>query len=159
MDFFLGGFGGTDYIHNMVELFYNDLVLYQEPSRASLLAATNQLSFDTNILYALFQESIYCDGNNPNIATSNWSAERLRYLPENSNFVFKKDEKGPVYFTSEMVYKSMYDDYAELRLFKKLAYALHSNTKWPKLYDTNVLKSLTFEKVPIVGAVYVKDLC
>lgn len=154
----LGSFGGADYIHNMVDLFYNDLVLYNEPSRTSLLAVTSQLSFDTNILYALFQESIYCDGNNPSISSSNWSAERLRYLPENERFVFDKYREGPTYFTSEMVYKSMYDDYVELRQFKKLAYALHSNTKWPELYDVDVLKTLSFKKVPVVGAVYVQDL-
>lgn len=153
-----GGKGGTDSIHTIVNTFYNDLKLFGEPGYNILNTIQGQLGFDTNILYALFQESIYCDGNNPTINTSNWSAERLRYLPEHSQFVFDEKTTDPVFFTGEMVYKSMYDDYVELRPFKKLADALHSNTNWPKLYDAKVLGSLEFKDVPIVGAMYFKDL-
>ncbi|EGV66433.1 prolyl aminopeptidase [Yamadazyma tenuis ATCC 10573] len=153
-----GQHGGTDKIHSLVQYFYNDLKMFGAPSFNTLTSVLNSLHFDTNVIYALFQESIYCDGNNPQVKTSNWSADRLRYLPENTSFVFQEGREEPTFFTTEMVYKSMYNDYVELRPFKGLAFALHLNTQWPKLYDIETLRTLTFEKVPIVGAVYVHDL-
>lgn len=154
----MGGHGGTDSLHQLVFNFINDLALFSEPSYATLLSIQSTLVFETNILYALFQESIYCDGNNPHVKSSYWSADRLRYAPGNENFIFDAKSNKPTYFTSEMVYKSMFDDYVELRDFKLLAEALHTNTHWPKLYDVDTLNTLSFDKVPVVGAIYVNDL-
>lgn len=153
-----GGKGGTDNLHSLITHFDNDLKLYGEPNYKTLLTVQTSISFDSNIMYALFQESIYCDGNNHAVNSSNWSAERLRYSSENFQFVYDENSEEPTYFTGEMVFKSMYDDYVELRPFKKLAYALHANTVWPKLYDTKVLKKLTFKDLPIVGSLYYNDL-
>lgn len=153
-----GGHGGTDLVHDIVLSFYDDLQLFGQPSYGSLSMVKNLVSFGTNIIYALFQESIYCDGNNPVSSPSNWSADRLRYLPENHNFQFEKNKEEPIYFTTEMVFKSMYEDFAELRPFKALAEALHSHTEWPELYQSEVLSTLSFQHVPIVGAIYIGDL-
>ncbi|KAK6197895.1 prolyl aminopeptidase [Scheffersomyces amazonensis] len=148
-----GGTGGTDNIHQLVVKFDYDLKLFGFPTYQILTAVEREYSFDTNIIYALFQEAIYCDGNNLKVKTSDWSADRLRYLPNNSSFVYS--EKNEVtYFTGEMVYKSMFEDYVELEPFKSLAYALHTNEKWSKLYDTQILYET---KVPIVAATYVYD--
>ncbi|KAK6464716.1 prolyl aminopeptidase [Scheffersomyces coipomensis] len=148
-----GGTGGTDNVHQLVVKFDYDLKLFGFPTFQILNTIQNEYSFDTNIIYALFQESIYCDANNVNLKSSDWSADRLRYLPANDIFVYNSN-KEVTYFTGEMVYKSMFEDYVELQPFKKLGYALHANKKWSKLYDTKVLHET---KVPIVAATYVYD--
>lgn len=154
-----GGNGGTDSLHQIVLKFHYDLNLWGKPTYQILSGIQNILGFDTNVLYALFQEAIYCDANNANVTISNWSADRLRHLPERKNFVYADiaGTEEPVYFTGEMVFKSMFDDFAELRPFKDLAYALHANVSWSSLYDVEELKTITWDKVPVVAATYYYD--
>lgn len=155
-----GGHGGTDSIHQLVFKFDYDLTLYGKPTYQSLTSVQNSYSFDTNIIYALFQEAIYCDGNNPTTQKTDWTADRFRYLSGNEQFVFNESSlssEEPVFFTGEMVYKSMLDDYKQLKPLKALANALHSNTSWTPLYDVDVLRSITWDKVPIVAATYYND--
>lgn len=66
------------------------------------------------------------------------SADRLRYAPGNEKFQFNNNE---IYFTGEMVYQSMFNDYIQLRQFKPLAYALHEKEEWNALYDTGRLQN------------------
>ncbi|EMG47191.1 pip Proline iminopeptidase [Candida maltosa Xu316] len=146
-----GGTGGTNNLHLIVDKFVYDLELFGYPTYEVLTNIQNSLGFDTNVIYALFQEAIYCDGK----SKSDWAADRLRYAPENkSKFVVNNEE---VFFTGEMVYKSMFDDYAELQPFKQLAFALHDLHSWSQLYNTKVLQSITWDKVPIVAATYYDD--
>lgn len=149
-----GGSGGTDAIHQIVYKFYHELSQAGSPTYQTLNRIQNQMSFDTNVLYALFQEAIYCDGD---YSPSRWGADRLRKEPENHQYVYKPSMKEPLYFTGEMVYQSMFDDYAELRLLKRVAHLLHERTKWTKLYDVEKLKGITWDHVPIVGASYFYD--
>lgn len=148
----LGASGGTDNLHQIVVAVDHELKLFGEITYNTLSNIQNQSSFDTNVIYALFQEAIYCEGE----MMSNWSADRLRYSPENHYFCYKKD-RDITYFTGEMVYKSMFDDYSELRPFKSLAYSLHSKKNWEKLYDEDTLSKIRFSEVPIVAATYVND--
>ncbi|KAG7192741.1 uncharacterized protein KQ657_001524 [Scheffersomyces spartinae] len=150
-----GHSGGTDELHQTVLKFHYDLELFGKPTYKTLYNIQNASSFDTNIIYALFQEAIYLDGNNKAVLQSNWSAERLRATE--TNYVFKKDADGPIYFTGEMVYKSMFDDYTELKPLKTLAHLLHKNEHWSPLYDVNTLEKLKFTDVPIVAATYYND--
>lgn len=147
-----GALGATDSIHQLVFKFDYDLHLFGKPTYSTLTNLQNQTGFDTNIIYALFQEAIYCDGK----SQSNWSADRLRYNEGNENFVYSENS-NKIYFTGEMVYKSMWDDYFELKPFKSLAIALHENSQWTKLYDVEALSKITFDKIPIVAATYVYD--
>ena len=102
------------------------------------------------MIYALFQEAIYCNGN----SKSNWSADRLRYALDNEKlFTLNKEQ---VFFTGRW-YKSMFNDYSELKPFKELAYALHDFSEWSTIYDPKVLKTITWDKVPIVAATYFDD--
>lgn len=152
-----GASGGTDSLHVLVSEFYWTLETRKKPTYAILDTIQNETSFDTNVIYALFQEAIYQDGGDQ---ASGWAAERTRYVPGNENYIYTKDSLeslSPVYFTGEMVYKSMYDDYAELVKLKDLAYKLHENTKWSKLYDVATLLQLTWEKLPVVAASYYYD--
>lgn len=156
-----GGSGGTDGLHLIVTEFWHALETHKRPTYSVLSTIQNDTSFDTNVIYALFQEAIYCDGNNTSaVQQSNWAADRTRYLPGNENFVFLLElakSPEPVYFTGEMVYKSMYNDYLELVHLKDLAHALHENKKWSALYDLDVLGGITWEKVPVVAATYYYD--
>ena len=149
-----GGTGGTDTLHQIVTKFHHELIHFQSPTYHTLFRIESQMSFDTNILYALFQEAIYCDGN---YSPSFWSADRLRKSPQNQNFVFSPAMKEPLYFTGEMVYKSMFDDYTELRPFKLVADSLHNRKKWTQLYDVEKLKLIKWKDVPIVAASYFYD--
>lgn len=154
----LGRTGGTDHLHGLVTETWYAIEKFGKPTYGALSKIENESSFDTNIIYALFQEAIYCDGRS-RLHRTNWAADRTRYLPENSNFVFSSDLEvtSPVYFTGEMVYRSMYDDYAELRPLKGLADALHQNTEWSQLYDIQTLASISWKDVPVVGAAYYAD--
>ncbi|KAI5960927.1 hypothetical protein KGF57_001859 [Candida theae] len=145
-----GGFGGTDEVHKIVTSFWQDLQTFKYPTVYTLTLVQNAMSFDTNVIYALFQEAIYCSGK----TKSNWSADRLRYAPGNEKFQLNDKE---IYFTGEMVFKSMYEDYAQLRQFKTLAYALHEKDSWSTLYDVNKLQKITWKDVPIVATTYYAD--
>lgn len=152
-----GASGGTDSIHQLVVEFAWALESQGKPTYAVLDKVQLQYSFDTNILYALFQECIYAD--NKGTAT-NWAADRTRYAKGNENFFVTKDlleSDDPVYFTGEMVFKSMFDDYAQLRPLKEVAHALHSFNDWSALYDSSKFIELTWDTVPVVAATYYYD--
>lgn len=149
-----GASGGTDHIHQLVVKFDYDLSTFGFPTYQILNEVQNDSTFDTNVIYPLFLEAIYCDGTGLGKKLSEWSSDRLRYATENTKFVFSEDSDHEVYFTGEMVYKSLYEDFAELKKFKELAYALHNNKEWSSLYDA---KRLYETKVPIVSATYVYD--
>lgn len=145
-----GAHGGTDQLHQLVVKFAFDLGELGRPTYQILNAVQNAHSFDTNVIYALFQEAIYCEGS----TKSNWAADRVRHHPQNKLFVYDGEN---VFFTGEMVYTLMFEDFAELRHFKELAYQLHAYDKWLSLYDTGVLSSIAWDDVPIVAATYVND--
>lgn len=153
-----GGTGGTDAIHQHVVALSESIRTMGRPSYSSLNSIQNESSFDTNVIYALFQEAIYCDGKKT--GASNWAADRLRYASENSNYVANSEilaSEEPIYFTGEMVYKLMFEDYTELRPLKQLAYDLHRYTEWSRLYDTDILGAIKWEDVPVVAATYYYD--
>lgn len=100
---------------------------------------------NTNPIYALLHEAIYCEGR-----ASNWSASRM--LSEYPAFDVSHD---PLYFFGEMIYPSMFDEYACLIPLKEAANILANKTDWPKLYDVEVLGRNT---VPVVACVYVDDM-
>lgn len=155
-----GGSGGTDSLHSLVTDFWWALETSGSPTYAVLNQIQSESSFDTNVIYALFQEAIYCDGGSSVVQKSGWAADRARFAEGNEKYIYSASlhsSLSPVYFTSEMVYKSMYDDYVELSKVKKLAFALQENTKWSKLYDPDVLQGLTWEKLPIVSTTYYYD--
>lgn len=149
-----GGSGGTDGLHQTVVKFAYELETLGHPTYQTLVKVQSQASFDTNILYALFQEAIYCDGE---YSPSYWSADRLRKLPQNQQYVYEPSMKEPLYFTGEMVYKSMFDDYAELQPFKQVVHLLHNRKEWTSLYDVEKLKQIKWTDVPIVAATYFYD--
>ncbi|KAJ5020364.1 Alpha/Beta hydrolase protein [Bipolaris maydis] len=106
-------------------------------------------SWDTNVIYALLHEPIYCQGQ-----AANWSAERmLEKYPQFS--LSHVDSKDPIYFTGEMIYPFMFDCYPELKKLKKVGELLAAEKDWPKLYD---VEQLMKNEVPTYAAVYMDDM-
>ena len=117
-----------------------------ELSYAFLRGVEGATWFETNPIYALLHEAEYCQGQ-----ASNWSAERIRAeFPQ-----FDLAGGGPVFFTGEMIYPWMFDDYAYLRPLKGAAQFLADCADWPRLYDAGSLRANT---VPCAAAVYYDDM-
>jgi pimeloyl-ACP methyl ester carboxylesterase len=107
-------------------------------------------SFDTNPLYAILHEAIYCQGG-----SSQWAAQRaievhLKFNAENAAVNGQR-----VYFTGEMIFPSMFDDFAELRKIKDAAQIVSNYAHWPELYNVQQLKQNT---VPVAAASYYEDM-
>ncbi|KJY82143.1 alpha/beta hydrolase [Vibrio galatheae] len=102
--------------------------------------------FQTNPIYALLHESIYCQG-----FASNWSAHRVRQEHDAFNY----DKSKPFYFTGEMVFPWMFDQYQTLQPLKQAAELIASKQDWSALYDA---KQLASNKVPVSCAVYADDM-
>ncbi len=105
-----------------------------------------QQNFQTNPIYAILHESIYCQG-----FASDWSAHRVRQ----SHQVFNYEKGQPFYFTGEMVFPWMFDQYVNLKPLKEAAELLASKDDWAPLYDESQLKE---NKVPVSCAVYADDM-
>lgn len=106
----------------------------------------NSLWFETNPIYAILHESAYCEET-----ASNWSAERVR--SEYAEFEITRDK--PVFFTGEMVYPWMFDEYKYLRPLKEAAEILALYDGWPHLYDKSTLQLNT---VPCAAVIYFNDM-
>ncbi|KAI7890084.1 Alpha/Beta hydrolase protein [Mucor mucedo] len=150
-----GGSGGYDTLHQIVQSASHDLDRIGKLSYRTLDTIQGNQSWDTNLIYAILHEAIYCQANQ----SSRWSAERLiSEEPFASDFQWRLDElkdDQPVYFTGEMIYPFMFDDFAELRPLKRVADLL-AEKRWGQLYDTDVLNKL--EGPLIAGVSYFDDM-
>lgn len=145
---YFGKHGGFDDVHQFVLRADTDLSQFGHLTRPTVLALEAAQSWDTNVIYALLHEPIYCQGE-----AANWSAERL--LEKHPEFSLQNvDEGKPVYFTGEMIYPFMFDCYPELKKLKAVGDLLAEEKDWPKLYDVEQLKR---NEVPVYAAVYLND--
>ena len=111
-----------------------------------LNAMLSEQGFQTNPIYAILHESIYCQGN-----ASNWSAHRVR----NEWTAFNYQKGQPFYFTGEMVFPWMFEQYTNLKPLQQAAEILAAKTDWPTLYNAEQLANNT---VPVSCAVYADDM-
>ncbi|GAB4578349.1 MAG: alpha/beta fold hydrolase [Anaerolineales bacterium] len=143
------GFGasyGFETVHYLLEEAFVEGVNGSEFSFGFLRGVENAHPFETNPLYAILHEAIYCQGE-----ASRWAAERVR-----AEFpAFELSPDRPVMFTGEMIYPSMFDDFAYLRPLKEAAYLLAEETDWPRLYDVPLLQANT---VPCAAVIYFNDM-
>lgn len=141
-----GASDGFERIHYLVEEAFAPGVHGIEISHTFLRGVENLQTYDTNPLFAILHESIYCQG-----FASRWSAARIRReFPE-----FELRSGAPVYFTGEMIYPWMFDEYRHLRPLRGAADLLAEDAGWPVLYDPAVLRANT---VPIAAAIYYDDM-
>ena len=110
------------------------------------------MPWDSNVLYALLHESIYCQGE-----ASKWAAHRVReeFYRDMFDAVGRALRGEPVLFTGEMVFPWMFDEFAQLRKVKDCAEIL-AHHGWSSLYNIPRLESNT---VPIAAACYFEVGC
>ncbi len=111
-----------------------------------LQAMMMEQNFQTNPIYAILHESIYCQ----NFA-SLWSAHRVR--DEFAQFNYSKGNE--FLFTGEMVFPWMFNFYTNLQPLRDAAQILAEKTDWCELYNAAVLANNT---VPVSCAVYADDM-
>lgn len=144
-----GFHGGIETVHELVLRASNDLDVFGHLTRPTRSAIEAAFPFDDHIIYAILHEPIYCQGQ-----PANWSAHRIREtLP-----AFHMDPSSaasPLFFTGEMVFPWILDDYAELRGLKRQAELLAAADDWPALYDE---EQLARNEVPTYAAVYMEDM-
>jgi pimeloyl-ACP methyl ester carboxylesterase len=141
-----GASDGFEQVHYLIEEAFVAGSGGQELGYSFLRGCENSHAFDTNPIYAILHEAIYCQH-----AASRWSAERVR--SEYPAFAPMPDQ--PVLFTGEMIYPWMFDDYRSLRPLKAAAELLAEYDGWPALYDAAALRANT---VPCVAAIYYDDM-
>jgi len=103
-----------------------------------------QTDYETNPLYVLLHEAIYCDG-----FASRWAASRA--LDSDPNFSLDNAE---ITFYGETIRCAMLDEYAQLRGLKTVAERLAETDEWPRLYNREMLAQNT---VPVEAIVYEQD--
>jgi len=136
---------GINTIHYLLEKAFVNAESAETISYAFLRGIENMLDFNTNPIYALLHEAIYCQKQ-----ASNWSAERI--LAEYPEFDLNNN---PIYFTGEMVYSWMFDEYSCLRPLKHAAQLLAEYSDWPEIYNVDSLRQNT---VPCAASIYYNDM-
>ena len=104
------------------------------------------LDYNTNPIFALMHESIYCQQQ-----ASAWAAHRIR--AQYSQFNYRPDK--PLLFTGEMVYPWMFAQFEQLIPLQQAAELIAAKKDWPALYD---LEKLANNKVPVAAAIYSEDM-
>ncbi|KAJ2612452.1 hypothetical protein H4S08_002697 [Coemansia sp. RSA 1365] len=150
--------GGFNAVHQIVFQADKDLERMGKLSTHTLTEIAGMMSFDTNPLYCILHEAIYCQNGN----ASRWSAHRVReecfayeFEHDWDKILARKDPLAPVYFTGESIYPWMLDDYAELRKLKDVAIGLAEYTGWGQLYNKKVLAG---NRTPVAGVTYYNDM-
>lgn len=151
-----GFHGGLDIIHNLVLRMRMDLSQFQFLTRPTLMLLEHNLTFDDIVLYGVLHEACYCQGQ-----ASNWAAERvgkalkefqwLHGSPQNPSEV----REHPLYFSGEMIYPFLFDNFPELEKLKPVADILAQYSDWPALYNE---WQLARNEVPVYSATYVDDM-
>ena len=91
------------------------------------------LDYNTNPIFALMHESIYCQQFHQRGA--NWSAHRVR--EEFPKFNYQKGQR--LLFTGEMIYPWLFDQFKQLKPLKAVADLIAAKSDWSNLYDVDVL--------------------
>ncbi|CAM9253406.1 unnamed protein product [Chrysoparadoxa australica] len=116
-----------------------------------------QSIFDIHPIYAILHEQIYCRSKGE---SSQWSASRILGTDDCEIFQWRKSleqsASTPIYFTGEMVFPWMLEDYAALKNLKEVAEKLANYSEWPgQLYRLEELQKC---QVPCAAAVYYDDM-
>uniref|UniRef100_A0A803M322 AB hydrolase-1 domain-containing protein n=1 Tax=Chenopodium quinoa TaxID=63459 RepID=A0A803M322_CHEQI len=149
-----GAGAGFERLHYMLERAWDPVITpgaQKQLSYCFLNAFDNWGAFNTNPLYVILHELIYCEG-----APSQWAAHRVREANGSKFDAIKAAKEGrPVYFTGEMVFPWMFDEISSLKHLKEVAHILSEKKDWPPLYDVAALEN---NKVPVAAALYYEDM-
>ena len=114
-------------------------------------------AFDTNPIYAMLHESIYCNGGRrgsrgpPSVALNN---ERFPGEFDVAEAAASDDPSRLVLFTGEMVFPFMFDEIAALRPLRPAAGDLGGEGRLAEAVDADALNA---NDVPTACASYVED--
>ncbi|KAG6002650.1 hypothetical protein E4U21_002910 [Claviceps maximensis] len=161
-----GGHGGFETVHSTLAALKASLDQFGFFTRACLVALEAFTPFDTNIIYAILHEAIYCDGPAAPNSPSDWAAHRVGLAlahEEGSPFAWLRPDfsvsptssAAPLYFSGEMIFPFHFDTYPELIPLREVAQKLASYGDWPALYDAQRLRE---NAVPVYAASYVEDM-
>ncbi|CAM9536971.1 unnamed protein product [Discosporangium mesarthrocarpum] len=156
----LGRSGGFESLHYLFEAAF-DGAGGKGLSYNFLREVENRQAFDTNPIYAIMHESIYCSSKGFS-GPSMWSAERVLGADPEVKSCFdweaalKEGDGRPAYLTAEMVFPWMFHGaYSCLSGLRGAAELLAAREDWPALYNRDVLKECN---VPCAAAVYYDDI-
>ncbi len=143
------GFNGSgnnmNTVHYLLENAFVEIAGEERLSTSFLSAVERKADFNNHPIYALLHEPLYCEGQ-----ASGWSAQRLR-----AEFPEFSAQSETSFFTSEMIYPWMFDEYHNLKPLKEVAEMLAVYDGWPSLYDVEQLQRNT---VPVAACVYYNDI-
>ncbi|KKC99761.1 alpha/beta fold hydrolase [Photobacterium halotolerans] len=142
----LGRGGGDLALYYQLESAFVEVNGQPELSYSFLNAMLAEQSYQTNPIYAILHESIYCQQQ-----ASGWSAHRVRDEYPQCHYQPGQD----FCFTGEMVYPWMFEQLDTLKPLREAAAILAEKADWPMLYDAS---QLAVNKVPLAAAVYVEDM-
>uniref|UniRef100_A0A7S4B514 AB hydrolase-1 domain-containing protein n=2 Tax=Chrysotila carterae TaxID=13221 RepID=A0A7S4B514_CHRCT len=150
----LGSASGFESLHDLLELARAPGGPAPLPQHFLLAVEQAQQGFETNPIYWLLHEAIYCDGDG---SASAWAAERVQAsLGDAWDYTTRLDLDGPpVQLTGEMVYSWMGEDYAWLRPLAAAADILAHKTDWGHIYSR---KALNDGSVPCAALVSYDDI-
>ena len=151
-----GFHGGFDQVHAVILQLSASLDQFGFFTRSSLAALETFTPFDTNIIYAVLHEAIYCDG--PGYA-SRWASDRVarnfdafNWLKSSSSVLASNE---PLYFVGENIFPFHFETYPELIPLQEVAQKLADFDEWPALYNQEQLRR---NEVPVYAASYVDDM-
>jgi pimeloyl-ACP methyl ester carboxylesterase len=141
-----GASNGFEQVHYLLEEAFVQGASGQELSDTFLRGVEQAQNFEATPIFAVLHEAIYCQGT-----ASRWAAERVR--AEYPGFSLAPDK--PVFFTGEMIYPWMFEDYARLRPLAEAAEILAAYEDWPPLYSPAALRA---NSVPCAATIYYDDM-
>lgn len=142
----LGRSGANAAMYYLLEEAFVEVGGKPQLSYSFLNTMLAEQAYQTNPIYAILHEAIYCQNT-----ASRWSAHRIR-----SEYPQCQYESGKDFcFTGEMVYPWMFEQLESLKPLQAAADILANKSDWPQLYD---LEQLANNKVPVAAAVYVEDM-
>lgn len=166
-----GMHGGLDNVHTIIMRMAMDLQQFGLLTRPTLSQFEANLALDDAPIYAILHEAIYCHKRG---IASNWAAQQVgesideyRWLSADQTPSGEPDkmhpfndpdfltDPKPVFFSGEMIFPFMFEDYPELAKMSETAAALAKYDAWDDLYDEAQLAKNT---VPVYAASFIEDM-
>lgn len=151
-----GTHGGFDQVHAIVLQLKSSLEQFNFLTRNVLTALESFTPFDTNIIYAILHEAIYCDG--PGYA-SKWASDRVARTFNTFDWLQSDTSVltniKPLYFCGENIFPFHFESFPELSPLQELAQMLADYDEWSPLYDQEQLMK---NQVPVYAASYIDDM-
>jgi len=154
-----GFHGGIDSIHSLILKMVTDLDQFSFLTRSTLAAFEQNIPFDSNPVYAILHEAIYCHKRG---VPSNWAAYRVgsqlndfSWLTGQPTIQGEAGVETPLYFSGEMVFPFHFETYPELMQMQRAAQLIAEHTGWEDLYDEQQLRR---NEVPVYAASFVDDM-